>query len=155
RLPLKSADQVCAWLAHTELSALDVVRDGILAKTNKAEAELMLAAFSRVKAPEAAPFMLELRLNSRAPALARQWLAEQPGNAVAGLLPVAAGRGKLADAAVEYLRDARRQGLADFIEQQLKGAPAEVADKVSREVLEHAEKVYEPFDDLKTPEWLR
>src|SRR5262249_12765726 len=36
-----------------------------------------------------------------------------------------------------------------------KGAPAEVADRVRREVLEHAEKVYEPFDDLKTPEWLR
>src|SRR5262249_19737379 len=109
----------------------------------------------RVKAPEAAPFMLELRVNSRAPALARQWLDEQPGNAVAGLLPVAAGRGKLADAAVEYLRDARRQRLADFIQQQLKGAPAEVADRVRREVLEHAEKVYEPFDDRKTPEWLR
>ena len=53
----------------------------------------MLKIFSLVRAPEAAPLMLELKQGSKASSLARQWLDVQVGNAVAGLLPLTTGRG--------------------------------------------------------------
>ncbi len=99
--------------------------------------------------------MLDLKLNSKIPMLARQWLDDNPGNAVAGLIPAAAERGKRAEAALDFLRAARHQGHAAFIEEQLKSVPAEVADKIRREVLEHDEVVHEPLDDATTPEWLQ
>src|SRR5262249_24534614 len=104
---------------------------------------------------EAAPLMLELKLSSKAPQVARQWLDEQVGNAIAGLIPVAAGRGKLAEAAVEYLREKKQQGYEEVIRRELSRAPAARVEKVRGAVLEHAEKTYEPFDDKSKPRWLR
>src|SRR5262249_14491659 len=91
----------------------------------------------------AAPHMLELKSNSKAPGLARQWLEENPGNAIAGLIPLAAEKGKLADAAVEFLREARRKRAGAFSEERLKQAPAEKGAKERQAVLEQEEKVYE------------
>lgn len=155
RLRLTTAAHVRAWLAHTELSALDYARDHILRITNKAEAASLAAALAVVKAPEVAPRMLELRLSSRAPQVARQWLDEEIGNAVAGLLPVAAGQGPLADAAIDYLRETKRKGHSALIEEQVQLASPEVADTVRRLVLEQVEKVYTPFTDSTMPPWLR
>src|SRR5581483_9095668 len=136
-----------AWLAHTELDGLDYVHHSIQAETKKNEAASLFKAFALVKAPEAAPYMLDLKLNSKVPMLARQWLDDNPGNAIAGLIPAAAERGKRAEAALDFLRTAKRQGHAAFIEEQLQSAPAEVADKIRRDVLERVEVVYEPFDE--------
>jgi predicted DNA-binding WGR domain protein len=152
--PRNGAD-IRAWLAHTELSGLDYIHSSIQAETNKNEAAGLFKAFALVKAPEAAPYMLDLKLNSKVPMLARQWLDENPGNAIAGLIPAAAERGKRAEAALDLLCTARRQGHAAFIEEQIKSAPAEVADKIRREVLEHVEVVHEPLDDATTPAWLQ
>ncbi|HZT79336.1 MAG TPA: DUF4132 domain-containing protein, partial [Gemmataceae bacterium] len=154
KLRLKIPAHARAWLAHTELSALDYLRDTIRALTNKQKAADLFEVFRLVRAAEAAPHMLELRLNSKVPQLASQWLDEQRGNAIAGLIPVAAGRGKLAEAAVEFLRDAKKKGHADFIVEQLKGVAAEVAARVREAVLEHEEKVYEPLTGKTTPRWL-
>jgi hypothetical protein len=157
RLELSLADRedVFSWLAHTELGELALVRDSILAAHDKPTAEALLRAFSLVRAPEAAPLMLELKLRSKVPALARQWLDEQTGNAIAGLIPLATGRGKLADEARAYLREARRQGHGNFLEEQLEKADPEVAAKVRRDVLEKEERTAEVFDEATTPEWLR
>src|SRR5206468_1207486 len=97
--------------------------ESALKATNREEATRIVEMLCLVKAPEAAPHLLELRLSSKAPQPARRWLDEQVGNAVAGLLPVAAGRGKLAEAALDYLREAKRKGFAAFIEAQVKQAP--------------------------------
>src|SRR5262249_35236573 len=140
KLPLQEPEDVRAWLAHTELSRLDLVRDGVLEVTNKQEAESLLAAFCLVQAPEAARYILELKSNSKAPGLARQWLDDNPSNAIAGLIPVATEKGKLADAAVEFLREARKKGATSFIEEQLNGAPAEVAARGRQARLEHQEQ---------------
>src|SRR5262249_40216861 len=143
------------WLAHTEYAGLDLVRDQILSLTNKDECDSLLEALCLVKAPEAAPFMLELRNQAKGPGRARQWLDEQAGNAIAGLIPSAAGRGKVAEMAVEFLRDAKRRGLTSLIEEQVAHADPAVADAVRRLVLEHSERVYPPLDEKTTPDWLK
>ncbi len=155
RLRFRSPEHIRAWLAHTEFSGLDYVRDAIQAQTNKDEARKLLESFCLVQAPEAAPYMLELKASSKAPTLARQWLDENPGNAIAGLIPVAVGRGKLADAALDSLREAKQAGHADFIQEQLQQAAPEAVAKVRHEVLERVEIVREAFDDATTPKWLR
>jgi hypothetical protein len=155
RLRLLNPDHVSAWLFHTKWHAPDVIRDSILPLTRKEDAEKMTRAFAQVQAPELAPAMLELKLASKAPAPARQWLDDNPGNAIAGLIPVAGGKGKLAGAAVEYLREGRRKGFGDFIDAQLKLAAPDVAAKVRDAVLGQEETVYLPLDDRTTPGPLR
>ncbi len=155
RLPLINGEHVRAWLAHTQWRAVDYVCDGILGAPTKDIAEAMSRPLAGVHAPEAAPHVLRLKLESKAPGLARQWLDDNPGNAIAGLIPVAADGGKLADAARDFLREAKKCGFAAFIEEQLKAAPPEAAARVRQDVLEHEEKVYEPLDERTTPGWLR
>ncbi|HTU93527.1 MAG TPA: DUF4132 domain-containing protein, partial [Gemmataceae bacterium] len=155
QLRLSTSLHVRAWLVNTEMAGLDLVRDSIH-PSNREHAEKLLTAFALVKAPEAAPHMLELKLNSKAPGLARQWLDDNPGNTIAGLIPVAGGRGKLAEAALDYLREAKRQGHGPFIVEQLKSASAEIAARVRQEVMERVEVIREAFeDDYAAPAWLR
>ena len=151
KLPLNRPEYIRWWLATTEYAALDYVRDCILPVTNKEEAEKLATAFARVKAPEAAPHMLELKLSSKAPKVAREWMDANVGRTIVGLVPVAGGRGKLADAAVEHLRDLKRGGHGELI---LKLAGKDVPQRVREDVLEHVEKTYTPFDAGSTPKWL-
>ena len=113
KLRMRSPEHVRAFLACTEYAALDCVRDSVLGETNKDNCAALLQAFTLVNAPEAAAPMLECKLSAKTPGIARDWLDTHVGNAVAGLLETAAGRGKLADAATDYLRLAKRQGYAD------------------------------------------
>jgi predicted DNA-binding WGR domain protein len=155
KLPVGGPEHARAWLAHTEYAGLDFLRDGILAATVKPWIENLVKVFCLVKAPEAAPHLLELRAAGKAPNLIGAWLDENRAHAVAGLIPAAAGKGKLADAAVEHLRTLKKTGHADLIAEQLNAAPADVAEKVRAAVFEHEEKVYEPIDAKTTPKPLR
>ena len=102
------------WLAHTELAGLDLLRDSILVQNNKKLAELLLAEVGAlVRAPELAPLMLQLQRDSKASAIARQWLDDNLGLAATGLQSTAAGQGKLAGAAEQFLHDARLKGGAE------------------------------------------
>jgi predicted DNA-binding WGR domain protein len=165
KLLFSTPAEIRHWLAVTKYSGLDVVRDSILnadsaydyssgtfeRHTSKDQAARLTEEFSLVKAPEAAPFMLELKLGSKAPHVPRQWLDENVGCAVAGLIPVAAGRGKLAEAAVEYLREAKKKGHENLIRECLAGAAPEVAESIRRNVLDFAEKEYAVHDDKSLP----
>jgi predicted DNA-binding WGR domain protein len=157
RLGLKpcAPDIIRGWLANTEYAGLDLIRDAIRDVTTKDECDALLATFCLVNAPEAAQHMLELRYAAKSPGRARQWLDQHLGNAVAGLIPTAAGRGKLAEVAVDFLRDVKRRGFAALIEEQLGHADPAVADALRRLVLEHSERVYPALDDATTPEWLK
>jgi hypothetical protein len=150
-LSLPTADAVAAWLTHTQWHGLDLVRDSILAVTQKDRAERLTKVLARVQAPEVALVMLQLSQESKAPGPARQWLDDNPGNAIAGLIPAAGEQGKFAETAIGYLRDAKKRGAAAFIEGQLKSAPPAAAQRVRRDVLEHEEKVYEPLTEKETP----
>lgn len=156
KLRLKNAEFVRAWLVHTEYAALDYVQKNIQNASSKADAAQLMEVFCLVRAPETAAAMLELKLNSKVPMLARQWLEDNRGTAIAGLISVATGRGKLAEAALDYLREAKRQGHGDFIAEQLNSATSEVANRIRQEVLERIEVIREAFeDDDAAPAWLR
>jgi predicted DNA-binding WGR domain protein len=155
KLTVSTPDYLSGWLYRTGCKDLDLVRDGILAVGSKADAEKLLNVFCRVRAPEAAPYMLELQQSARAPGPAKEWLSENPVAAIAGLIPVAAGRGKQAEAALEFLREAKRKGMAGAIETQLARTDPETAERIRRDVLAQIEKVYTPFDTTSTPDWLK
>jgi hypothetical protein len=155
RLRLEKPEHVRAWLAHTELSALDFVRESILAVKNKNEAAALAEALALVRAPEVAPVMLELVRSSKAPQVARRWLDVQVGNAVAGLLTVAVDEGPFAEDALAYLRQVKRQGHAALIENRAEQAGPTVAAQVRRSILDPAEKAHVPFEGSTTPAWLR
>jgi predicted DNA-binding WGR domain protein len=154
KLLLRGPEQIRAWLAVTEWNALDLVRDSILDVGKREEVESLIVGFGKaIEATEAAVTMLELKLQSKAPNAARQWLDQHLGCAIAGLIPLAAGKGKLADAALDFLREKKRQGHAPLIAKLLAAAPAECAARVRSEVLEREEKVYKPLDASSTPAW--
>jgi hypothetical protein len=155
KLRLKRPEYIRAWIAHTEDSALDLVGASILASTTKEESAALIEPLTRVQSPRTAPVMLELMLSSKAPAAARRWLDEHPGHAIPGLIPVAAGKGKLTDAALDYLRTQARKGQEAFVGECLAAAASEAADKVRRAVLERAEIGLPAFDEATTPDWLR
>jgi hypothetical protein len=150
----KPSTYIRAWLAHTEYSALDVIRDTVLAVGAKEEAKNLLEAFALVKAPEAAPFMLELMLSSKAPQIAKQWLEENPAHAIYGIIPVAAGRGKLADAAIEFLQSMKRKGYTEYIQSCIGKQSSEIAEKIRSSVFVE-EKEHTKFDENTTPAWLQ
>ena len=115
----------------------------------------ILRVLARVKSPKTAAPMLELMLASKASGVAHRWLDEQVGHAIAGLIPVVAERGKLADAALEYLRTQQRKGHEGFIRECLASAPSDTAEKVRRLVLERTEVVIPTLDAESTPDWLQ
>ena len=151
QLKLWGAERVRAWLALTEFAALDYARDQILAESRRDECERLLRALACANAPEVAPHMLELKLNAKGPGPAREWLAENVANAIVGLVPTAAGRGKLAEAAIEYLRDAKRKGHEAFVRAAVEASPPAIADAVRKSVLEHTEKTYSLVADTVLP----
>ncbi|MFO0953038.1 MAG: DUF4132 domain-containing protein [Isosphaeraceae bacterium] len=157
RLKLRHSrpEYIPGWLACTEYSALDAVRDSVLNNGNKDEAAAFLTEFCRVQAPEAAGPMLDLMMNSKAPKLARQWLDDNPAHAVAGLIPVAGGRGKLAEGAAQFLLEQKKKGAEALIRSCLAGATPDVAEKVRRDVLERTEVVRTPLDEANAPDDLK
>src|SRR5262249_17345848 len=130
-------------------------RDSIIEVTKKESAEELIAAFALVRAPQAAEPMLDLSLNSKAPGLARRWLDGNVGCAIAGLIPTAGGRGRVAQAATDFLRELKKRGHDDFIVQRLAHASADAAAKVRQDVVDFRETVYLAFDDKTTPSWLK
>jgi len=156
KLRMRTPEHVRAFLACTEYDALDCIRDSIIGETNKEKCQELVEAFTRVSAPEAAAPMLECKLSCKTPSAAREWLDTHVGHAVAGLIEAAGGRGKLAEAAIDYLRGVKRLGHAEAIAAALqKVKNAELAGKVQRDVLDHEEKSFEPLADKTTPDWLK
>jgi hypothetical protein len=147
-------DLTRAWLAHTEFSALDLVARCVTNAHNKTTAENQFHVLALAKVPEAAPLMLEISLGSKVQKLARDWLQTEVGNAITGLIPVAAGQGKLADAALTYLRDKNRDGHSTLIAAAIKSVPADIAAKIKERVLDRVEKVFPEFTSMDAPEWL-
>ncbi len=131
KLILKRPEYIRGWIAHTEDASLDDVRDSILHFDNKDDCAALLKVLALVKSAKNAGPMLDL-LGSKAPGIARSWLDEQPGHAIPGLIPVAVGKGKLADAALDYLRAQKRKGHEGFIRECLASTPPDVAEKVRR-----------------------
>ena len=152
-------------LATTEYATLDLIRNSILEAYNKETATKLLKAFSLVKAPEAAPYMLELWLSSKDPNTARQWLHDNPINSIIGLIPVAAGQlpvpsvkvkvTEMSRAAIYYLISLKRNGYEDLIRQAIELEPEEIANIIQAEILENEELNHEVLTEKNTPQWLK
>lgn len=153
KLTFPQPEHVRAWLAHTGDEALDVVRDSILAVGKKDDAERECRELARVGTPAAAPVMLELAMDSKAAAVARAWLAEDAGRAADGLAKVAAGRGKLADAAKQFFTELKAKGRADVIRAAIAAHPE--AAPALQAILDHEEKTYPALDRAAMPAELR
>jgi predicted DNA-binding WGR domain protein len=161
---LKAPTHIRAWLAHTEYKALDFIRSSILQANHDGTTVTLLQTFADlVNAPEAAFYMLELMLATKASKIARDWLDLHPHNAIVGLLPVAAGhvpeskvgRNKLSEAAINYLCVMKRKGYQALIDAVLEQESPEVATKVRMMILEQEPPNYTLFDHASTPQWLR
>lgn len=144
------------WLAHTEFNALDIVRDSILAQTNKEGSEELLSTFAgAVDAAEAAPTMLELSQSSKTPRIARQWLEARMATSIAGLLPLLQQNDKLATDALAFIQDQMHAGHAALVESHIAALPADLAQIVRKALAADDGKTYEPLTDSTTPSWLK
>lgn len=156
-LGLRNAEQAKGLLACTELKSLDLLVSAICRIGNREECTEMMSVLALVRAPEAAEPILECRLNSKASAVARDWMDQYVGNCVAGLVETAGQRGKLGDAAIDYLRGVKRNGHEQLIRQHVDqaGKDSAGAARIQKEVLDHVERTYTPFDEKTTPAWLK
>ncbi|MBC8162189.1 MAG: DUF4132 domain-containing protein [Roseiflexaceae bacterium] len=155
KLGLQEPRYLRAWLAHTEFSALDYARDQVLRNVNKDEAAALVEALSCAVGPQVAPHMLELMHDSRSPQPARLWLEAHPGHTIAGLVPVAVDRGRLADVAGDMLRRLARRGYTEAINAALGGLNDEAAAKLRAAVLGDVLDNQPPLDEATAPADLR
>jgi hypothetical protein len=147
---LSHPQHIRGWMAHTGYIALDYLRDSAFNEISNSQG--IVQGFNLVKAPEAAPYVLELMLAFKAPGMARQWLRNNPEQAIAGLIPTAAGTGKLAEAAQAFLRSMKRKGYKDLIEACVMQESELLATKLRATVLDIEEI---PLDEKTTPVWLQ
>ncbi len=152
-LKLRNPPEARAWLAHTELNGLDWLAASIRA-LHPSTGQRLVEVLCLVQAPQAARLLLELQLDGYGCPALRAWLHREVGNAVAGLLPLAAGRGKLADVARGYLRRVKRRDLAGVIAGQVAALEPAAAARIRTEVLDGDEAHYPPLEDGACP-WLR
>jgi predicted DNA-binding WGR domain protein len=153
KLPTGTQDDILTFVALTNVSALDVVANTIAKKGSKDDAEQLFEAFTRLHYPDAAPHALDLMLSSKAPRLAREWLENNLDEAIVGLMPVAAGTGKLTDAAIEFLNSVKRRGHAGRIAAHLGAVEPDVAARVRAKVLDVVEAQLPILSRDATPMW--
>lgn len=153
KLPTNAPGDILTFLALTDVSAIDVVANTLAKTTRKEEAEELFESFAKIHAPEAAPYALDLTLNSKVPKAARTWLENNPDEAIVGLMPVAAGSGKLAQAATELLNSFKRRGHAERIAAHLHRVEPDVATRVRESVLDVVEEQLPELARDATPGW--
>ncbi|HEY0736263.1 MAG TPA: DUF4132 domain-containing protein [Herpetosiphonaceae bacterium] len=154
QLRLNQPAYIRAWLAHTEDRALDVVSATIQETTEREAAAALLRSFALIAAPAAAPHMLMLSQESKAPMVASAWIDAHSSHTIAGLLPLADSRGAQAEAATEILHRLVRRGYGDLIEQALAALPGEQSARLRANIIEDAQPSLDAFDDQTTPDWL-
>jgi hypothetical protein len=155
RLGLRMCEpwHVAGWLAHTGLDALEQVGEHITAQREPARAKALLVMLCKVRAPQAAWVLLRFARKAWAGA-ARSWLRQQIGNAIAGLVPVAAGQGPLAEEAATFLRRAADEGFDAIVRNQIGELPAEPRERLCADLLGNAESSVPCFTKDTTPAWL-
>ena len=153
-LRFSSAWHVAAWLAHTETGGLDLAADRIARITNRPDAEAALRVLARVHDASATRAMLDLVHDSRAPAVAREWLADHRLEASIGAARMLAGpAGRARDRALEYLRARRRAG--DDVGTALAHLEPSPSERLRELVLEREEPAGRELAEEELPAALR
>lgn len=142
-------------LAATGLRCLDVLVEATSTAPTKASAEALAKALALVEAPECAPHMLRLLRESKAAAVARRWLDENPAFGAEGAVPLALQRGPLRDEALDYLRALAKRGLHDALEGALSSLPSHEAEALRRELFRGDEVAIPVATPDELPTWAR
>jgi predicted DNA-binding WGR domain protein len=153
--PLKNPTHVKAWLACTEYSDLDMISTGIVGIENRDEATKLMRHFMKVHAVEAVAPMFRLILESKVPGMARQWLNENPHHAVVGAANLACGKGKLAEAATEFLLEVMAKGQRDLLLAAVPHVSAEAAEFLQSDILSAASQQVPLHDADSLPAWIK
>ena len=143
-----------AWLAHTEYAGVGWLLECILAQKRKPVADALVRVLALVRAPETAAPMVEIVLRSRAPEGARQWLEKNPAHAAAGLVPLAAGRGRAAEAALDFLRAMLRKDRSAEVEAALERCGGPESERV-RAALSRGVRSDPHSQEEEAPGWLQ
>jgi hypothetical protein len=152
KLILDSPERIWRWLHWTGTRNLEPIRASILATKYKPHCARLIQAAGCVRSPAMAALMLDFVEHSASPVTAQAWLAEEVGNAIAALVPIAAdGKHKLAGAAVRYLKAQRKLGRAALIESHLAQLSAAQVERIRKLVLEVQERVYPTHDATSLP----
>jgi|GEM_PF-4215665 len=113
----------------------------------------------KLHTPRVVKGMLKLSMEGERRAMAKKWLMEQGANAIAGLTPLAASRGKIREGAIETLRAYKREGHEDLIVSTLEALEKAGEDRgintVKKEVIDWAPLTKPHFPDGKEPKWLQ
>lgn len=139
-------------LLYTGRDRLTLLMDSILQEG--CDLTHLFNVLVRDSSPEIAPHILELSFSRRLPTQAREWLENNRELAVIGLLPLATGRGRQTEAAVEWLRTQKRLGYANLIEKELNGFLPTEASRLGN-LLGSVLDGLSAFDDTTTPPWLQ
>lgn len=132
-LKLTESEHVRSCLAHTEYSQLDYIHDSIKAiNSNKQfkEAVEMFKVFAQVRCLDMAKYMLSLSLASRVSGFATTWLRENLEWSIAGLLPIAAGRSRLAKPASDWIQRFQLEGQGALVQKLLAAASPTIIAKI-------------------------
>ncbi len=169
-IALRDEEQARAWLAITEHEGLDVLGDSVCREANKDRAAELAKALLRVSAPEAALPALQIATQSKAPRIGLQWLAENPIEAVVGLVSAAMTPGKLSAAAKEHLLTVYRSGQHTVLtnasnhlsesevtwlsENVLKSSEVELADLLPEEMPDELAQALRTIKGSKAISWV-
>src|SRR5690606_21146913 len=77
-LPLMSSYDARHWLAHTEHTELDYLKQSILQERGKSHAKTLINVLGLVETAETASHMLEIMVRSKSADAARKWLDAHP-----------------------------------------------------------------------------
>ncbi|WNZ45753.1 DUF4132 domain-containing protein [Leptolyngbya boryana CZ1] len=150
RLRLGTAEQVRAWLAHTELTALELVTESIAALNSNKEvsnAAEMFDVLTLIRSPIVAPQILALVQRSRIRDRAQQWLEENLELSIAGLLPLTIQKHPLRETAIAWLRMMQRQGFGDLIREKM----SDEYQQIELQIFDAPQR-----EELgKTPKWFK
>jgi predicted DNA-binding WGR domain protein len=145
--------EVAGFLAHTELRRLDWLVTSALRQESRDAAVMTVTALAiRVNAVEAAPAMLELMVNSRAPSVARDWLGAHPLQTARGLVPFVSRSGQLAEAARDQLKRMARGPSRPVLEELAAGLDGPDRDRLQQRVLDAALPAGPELEEA--PPWL-
>lgn len=143
KIRFTQADQVWRWLYLTGTRDLEPIREAVLSAKSKQQCAKLIEAAGCVRSPAMAALMLEFAERSVAPSTAAAWLAEEVGNAIAALVPIAAdGKHKRSSVAVRYLNEQRKLGRVHLIEPHLVKLTEPQAQRLRKLVLDVQDRTY-------------
>jgi hypothetical protein len=155
-MPLNGIEQATAWLAHTELTALDWLVTSVIKHQDKATAQSTFRIFKSLEVPEVVPHVLELwhHKESQVKPEALAWLADHPELVANALTPMALGNQRHTHLAQHYLRRMKTMGQEAALQSVCASLDAAAQERFRELVLDYVSDEVPEHTAETTPEWL-